>query len=173
MVKLSDLFRYYKHGTPHQMAAIVELEAELLKVAPAILNRDQAWYKTWQQGGKLHNYGPAIKLIKEFEGCHLSAYPDPLSGGDPWTIGYGTTRYSDGRKVQRGDKITVIEASSLLELEIDRIAAKLRATRTGQASLMRCCCTATPAPTSRLVCYVAGRQKADCGLAISSREQPN
>jgi GH24 family phage-related lysozyme (muramidase) len=128
MVKLSDLFRYYKHGTPHQMAAIVELEAELLKVAPAILNRDQAWYKTWQQGGKLHNYGPAIKLIKEFEGCHLSAYPDPLSGGDPWTIGYGTTRYSDGRKVQRGDKITVIEASSLLELEIDRIAAKLRAT---------------------------------------------
>jgi GH24 family phage-related lysozyme (muramidase) len=128
MVKLSDLFRYYKHGTPHQMAAISELEAELLKVAPAILNRDQAWYKTWQQGGKLHNYGPAIKLIKEFEGCHLSAYPDPLSGGDPWTIGYGTTRYSDGRKVQRGDKITVIEASSLLELEVDRIAAKLRAT---------------------------------------------
>jgi hypothetical protein len=128
MVKLSDLFRYYKHGTPHQMAAISELEAELLKVAPAILNRDQAWYKTWQQGGKLHNYESAAKLIKEFEGCHLSAYPDPLSGGDPWTIGYGTTRYSDGRKVQRGDKITVIEASSLLELEIDRIAAKLRAT---------------------------------------------
>lgn len=128
MVKLSDLFRYYKHGTPHQMAAIVELEAELLKVAPQLFDKDQPWYKTWQAGGKLHNYGPAIKLIKEFEGCHLSAYPDPLSGGDPWTIGYGTTRYSDGRKVQRGDKITVIEASSLLELEVDRIAAKLRAT---------------------------------------------
>jgi GH24 family phage-related lysozyme (muramidase) len=128
MVKLSDLFRYYKHGTPHQMAAIVELETELLKVAPQLFNKDQPWYKTWQAGGKLHNYGPAIKLIKEFEGCHLSAYPDPLSGGDPWTIGYGTTRYSDGRKVQRGDKITVIDASSLLELEVDRIAAKLRAT---------------------------------------------
>jgi GH24 family phage-related lysozyme (muramidase) len=128
MVKLSDLFRYYKHGTPHQMAAISELEAELLKVAPAILNRDQAWYKTWQQGGKLHSYEAAAKLIKEFEGCHLSAYPDPLSGGDPWTIGYGTTRYSDGRKVQRGDKITVIEASKLLDLEIERIASKLRST---------------------------------------------
>jgi GH24 family phage-related lysozyme (muramidase) len=128
MVKLSDLFRYYKHGTPHQMAAIIELEAELLKVAPQLFNKDQSWYKTWQAGGKLHNYGPAVKLIKEFEGCHLSAYPDPLSGGDPWTIGYGTTRYSDGRKVQRGDKITVIDASSLLELEVDRIAAKLRAT---------------------------------------------
>ena len=128
MVKLSDLFRYYKHGTPHQMAAIIELEAELLKVAPQLFNKDQPWYKTWQAGGKLHNYGPAVKLIKEFEGCHLSAYPDPLSGGDPWTIGYGTTRYSDGRKVQRGDKITVIDASNLLELEVDRIVAKLRAT---------------------------------------------
>lgn len=128
MVKLSDLFRYYKHGTPHQMAAIIELEAELLKVAPQLFDKDQPWYKTWQAGGKLHNYGPAVKLIKEFEGCHLSAYPDPLSGGDPWTIGYGTTRYSDGRKVQRGDKITVIDASSLLELEVDRIVAKLRAT---------------------------------------------
>jgi GH24 family phage-related lysozyme (muramidase) len=128
MVKLSDLFRYYKHGTPHQMAAISELEAELLKVAPEIFNKDQPWYKTWQQGGKLHSYEAAAKLIKEFEGCHLSAYPDPLSGGDPWTIGYGTTRYSDGRKVQRGDKITVVEAGKLLDVEIERIAEKLRAT---------------------------------------------
>jgi GH24 family phage-related lysozyme (muramidase) len=128
MVKLTDLFRYYKHGTPHQMAAISELEAELLKVAPELFNKDQPWYKTWQQGGKLHDYEAAAKLIKEFEGCHLSAYPDPLSGGDPWTIGYGTTRYSDGRKVQRGDKITVIEAAKLLNLEIERIVEKLRAT---------------------------------------------
>jgi GH24 family phage-related lysozyme (muramidase) len=128
MVRLTDLFRYYKHGTPHQMAAIVELEAELLKAAPELFNKDQAWYKTWQQGGKLHSYDAASKLIREFEGCHLSAYPDPLSGGDPWTIGYGTTRYSDGRKVQRGDKITIIEANRLLDLEIERIASKLRST---------------------------------------------
>jgi GH24 family phage-related lysozyme (muramidase) len=127
-VKLSDLFRYYKHGTPHQMAAIVELQAELLKQVPDLFNRDQAWYKTWQQSGKLHDYQSAAKLIKEFEGLHLSAYPDPLSGGDPWTIGYGTTRYSDGRKVQRGDKITVIDADELLNIEIQRIAEKLRAT---------------------------------------------
>jgi GH24 family phage-related lysozyme (muramidase) len=127
-IKLTDLFRYYKHGTPHQMAAIVELEAELLKAAPELFNKDQAWYKTWQQGGKLHNYDAAAQLIREFEGCHLSAYPDPLSGGDPWTIGYGTTRYSDGRKVQRGDKISVIDANRLLDLEIERIASKLRNT---------------------------------------------
>jgi GH24 family phage-related lysozyme (muramidase) len=127
MIKLTDLFKYYKHGTPHQMAAVSELEAELLKVAPQVFNRDQPWYKTWQAGGKLHNYEPAIKLIKEFEGVHLSAYPDPLHGWDVATIGYGATRYPDGRKVQRGDKITVIDAQELLELEVERIAAKLRA----------------------------------------------
>jgi GH24 family phage-related lysozyme (muramidase) len=82
----------------------------------------------WSLPSWLHNYTAAAQLIREFEGCHLSAYPDPLSGGDPWTIGYGTTRYSDGRKVQRGDKITVIEANKLLDLEIERIAEKLRAT---------------------------------------------
>lgn len=126
MIKLSDLFKYYKHGTPHQMAAISELEAELLKVAPQVFNRDQPWYKTWQAGGKLHNYDAALKLIKEFEGVHLGAYPDPLHGWDVATIGYGTTRYPDGRRVQRGDKITVIDANELLEIEVERIAEKLR-----------------------------------------------
>jgi lysozyme len=33
-----------------------------------------------------------IDLIKRFEGLRLTAYPDPSTGGDPWTIGYGTTR---------------------------------------------------------------------------------
>ena len=37
-------------------------------------------------------------LIKEFEGCArkqpdgtFAAYPDPGTGGDPWTIGWGST----------------------------------------------------------------------------------
>lgn len=38
---------------------------------------------------KLNEAG--INLIKEFEGCSLTAYPDPGSGGDPWTIGHGHT----------------------------------------------------------------------------------
>lgn len=32
-----------------------------------------------------------LALIKRFEGCGLTAYPDPGSGGIPWTIGYGHT----------------------------------------------------------------------------------
>ncbi|MEH3121156.1 MAG: lysozyme [Sphingomonas phyllosphaerae] len=33
----------------------------------------------------------ALKLIKQFEGCELEAYPDPGTGGAPWTIGWGAT----------------------------------------------------------------------------------
>jgi lysozyme len=32
-----------------------------------------------------------LPLTKQWEGCVLTAYPDPISGGDPWTIGYGST----------------------------------------------------------------------------------
>jgi GH24 family phage-related lysozyme (muramidase) len=107
------------------MAAIVELEAALLKVAPNAFNRDQPWFKTWSQAGKQHDYAPAVKLIKEFEGFHFDAYADPLHGWSVPTIGYGTTRYQDGRKVQRGDKINVIEAEDLLDGEIAKIAKHL------------------------------------------------
>jgi lysozyme len=33
----------------------------------------------------------ALSLIKRWEGCKLKAYPDPGTGGDPWTIGWGST----------------------------------------------------------------------------------
>ena len=121
-LRLIDLFRYFK-GLPHQLAAISELEAA---ISPHLLRRDQPWFKTWSVPGKQTDLADAIQIIKEFEGCHLSAYPDPLSGGDPWTIGYGTTRFPDGSAVQRGDKINVIEADMLLRLEVDRIAERLR-----------------------------------------------
>jgi len=50
-LRLHDLFRYYKE-LPHQTAAITELEEAILKKLPAILNRDQEWFKTWSQSGK-------------------------------------------------------------------------------------------------------------------------
>ena len=39
----------------------------------------------------------ALPLVKEFEGCRLTAYPDPETGGAPWTIGWGSTCDSQGR----------------------------------------------------------------------------
>lgn len=124
-IRLLDLFKYYK-ALPHQSAAIAELEEYINRANPHILARDQEWFKTWSQGGKQNNYDAALKLIKEFEGIHLGAYPDPLHGWSVATIGYGTTRYPDGRKVERGDKITVIDANQLLEFEVEHIAMKLR-----------------------------------------------
>lgn len=126
-IRLPDLFKYYRQ-LPHQSAALSELEEAINKANPHLLGRDQGWFKTWSQGGKQGDYAAAIKLIKEFEGCHLTSYPDPLSGGEPYTIGYGTTRYPGDRKVSRGDKITVIEADMFLRTEIDKIAKKLSET---------------------------------------------
>jgi GH24 family phage-related lysozyme (muramidase) len=56
----------------------------------------------------------AIQFIKEAEGLRLDAYPDPASGGAPWTIGYGNTTYEDGSAIQQGDTITRERAESLL-----------------------------------------------------------
>ncbi len=57
---------------------------------------------------------PGIAIIKEFEGCKLDAYPDPLSGNLPITIGWGSTRRRDGTPFKMGDRITQAEADSLL-----------------------------------------------------------
>jgi len=124
-IRLLDLFRYYKTGLPHQMAAITELEELINKTNPNILGRNQSWFKTWSQSGKQQDYTPAIKLIKEFEGSHLTAYADPLHGWNVATIGWGTTRYPDGRKVSQGDILTAGEADRLLLQEIDTIAKRL------------------------------------------------
>jgi len=127
-ISLEQLFRYYK-ALPHQAAAIVELQNDLRENGyAAAMRRDRPWFSTWSQDGKQADLAPALKLIKEFEGCHLEAYPDPLHGWDVATIGYGTTRYNDGRKVQKGDKINAIEADMLLRQEVDRIATKLGST---------------------------------------------
>ena len=32
-----------------------------------------------------------IDLVKHYEGCRLRAYPDPKTGGHPWTVGFGAT----------------------------------------------------------------------------------
>ncbi len=61
----------------------------------------------------------AISLIKRFEGCELQAYPDPLSGGAPWTIGWGSTVDENGKIFKKGDVITQARADDLLELKLD------------------------------------------------------
>jgi len=54
-----------------------------------------------------------IDLIKQFEGVSLKAYPDPGTGGEPWTIGYGHTG-----GVKKGDVITQAQAEELLRKDL-------------------------------------------------------
>ena len=59
-----------------------------------------------------------IKLIKEFEGCHLNSYPDPLTKGPPITIGWGSTKDFDGTPFKLGKTITQKYADTLLEFDL-------------------------------------------------------
>jgi len=57
-----------------------------------------------------------IELIQGFEGLELTAYPDPGTGGDPWTIGYGHT----GPDVYPGLRISKLRAEELLVKDLRR-----------------------------------------------------
>jgi lysozyme len=60
----------------------------------------------------------AIKLITMFEGLELKAYPDPGTGGDPWTIGYGHTAAAGMPSVKPGMKITKAQALGILKKDL-------------------------------------------------------
>ena len=70
----------------------------------------------------MRNLGPALDVIKEFEGLRLKAYLDPV--GLP-TIGWGNTRYQDGKPVKIGDSITESQADELLLDDVAERAKKL------------------------------------------------
>jgi lysozyme len=62
----------------------------------------------------------AYGLIRKWEGCRLTAYPDPATGGAPWTIGYGSTV-----GVHPGMHITLAQAESLMEMDVQHRSAQL------------------------------------------------
>lgn len=69
-----------------------------------------------------------IDLIKEFEGFSAKAYPDPATGGEPITIGYGTTaRAGVGVKPYLGMVITQDDAERYLQLAVQKFAAQVEA----------------------------------------------
>ncbi|MBX3561982.1 MAG: lysozyme [Sphingomonas sp.] len=80
-------------------------------------------------GGGPPGLGPtekAVAIIKEFEGLHklrpdgrVEAYPDPATGGAPWTIGYGAT----GSDVWRGTIWTRAQAEARLVADVNRFAS--------------------------------------------------
>ncbi|WP_140921096.1 lysozyme [Limnobaculum xujianqingii] len=61
-----------------------------------------------------------IDLIKRFEGLVLTAYSDPATGGEPWTIGYGHIE-----DVKPGDKISEQEAEEFLKDDLKQFESEV------------------------------------------------
>jgi GH24 family phage-related lysozyme (muramidase) len=62
-----------------------------------------------------------IKLLKAYEGFRSEAYKDAVG---VWTIGFGST-YVDGRKVRRGDTITIEKAMQQKKNDINKFKNKI------------------------------------------------
>jgi lysozyme len=78
-----------------------------------------------------------ISLIQEFEGCarkradgSYDAYPDPGTGGDPWTIGWGST----GSDIARGLVWTQQQCDDRFTRDVDNFAARVEAALGGAAT---------------------------------------
>lgn len=61
-----------------------------------------------------------LAIIKKWEGLKLAAYPDPATGGEPYTIGYGHTYLAGPPKVSPGMRISAAEASSILKDDLKK-----------------------------------------------------
>ena len=112
-INLHEFFKYYDEKNLNHVRAIQLLKNNL---SNDLLSESSDWVKLYRNnkalGEKIPDIG--ISLIRQFEGCHLNAYPDPLSGGLPITIGWGSTRKKNGLPFLIGDKITQLEADELL-----------------------------------------------------------
>jgi len=115
-IQLRDAARHFR-DLPHQLAAFDWLQEQLTNQQLdefAVLFRAAGSGALPAPPAAGDAIGLALPLIEHFEGLELKAYPDPLSGGDPWTIGIGSTRHLDGRPVRRGDVITEAVAREML-----------------------------------------------------------
>lgn len=86
----------------------------------------------------MYPYKDALLLIKTFEGFNEKAYPDPETGKEPYTIGYGTQFYPDGTPVKQGHYVTKEKAFEYLVNEIDIIAKQILKLNLGLNQSMLC-----------------------------------
>ena len=116
-IKFIDAVKNHK-DLPQQNDAWMFLQASVHK---EILDEFARRYRNEKVEPTLEGLSiPGVELIKKFEGCHLKAYYDPLTGGLPITIGWGSTRRKDGTRFMIGNTITQEEADDLLYFQLRR-----------------------------------------------------
>jgi len=112
--KLRDFFFHYDFANPDHKKAVDLLQ----KHAAQVMNDNAEWVKVFRGAeGDTSYLDTAGKIIAEFEGFRATPYKCPAG---VWTIGFGSTYYSDGTIVTPQDTpISRFGAVKLLESHID------------------------------------------------------
>lgn len=95
--------------------------------------------------------GAAVALVGGFEGLRQTAYPDPATRGQPWTICYGETE-----GVKRGDRRTIEQCKEGLIKGLDRYADGIER------------CVTVPLPDRRFIALVSFAWNVGVGGACKS-----
>jgi lysozyme len=85
----------------------------------------------------MSDFSHAINLIRKYEGYNESAYPDPVTGAEPYTIGFGTQFYPDGAPVKQGQCCSKEKALEYLFHETNIIDTQLEKLNLGLDDSMR------------------------------------
>jgi lysozyme len=85
----------------------------------------------------MSDFSHAINLIRKYEGFSEKAYPDLTTGGEPYTIGYGTQYYPDGSPVKQGQCCSKEKALQYLFNEVQIIDNQLAKLNLGLDPCMR------------------------------------
>src|SRR3954463_13909970 len=93
----------------------------------------------------------AVSLIGGFEGLRQNAYPDPATGGKPWTVCFGETL-----DVHKGDYHTIAECKAMLVDSPQKSANGISA------------CVTAPMPDDRFVALVSFSYNVGVGAACKS-----
>jgi lysozyme len=83
------------------------------------------------------DFSDAINLIRKHQGFNEKAYPDPSTGQEPYTIGYGSQFYPDGSPVKKGQLCSKTKALEYLFHEVGVIDAELSKLNLGLDNSMR------------------------------------
>lgn len=95
--------------------------------------------------------GMVVALVGGFEGLRQNAYPDPATGGAPWTVCYGETA-----GVKRGDHHSIAECKAILVKSLEKYAKGIEA------------CVDVPLPDRRYVALVSFSYNVGVGAACGS-----
>jgi lysozyme len=85
----------------------------------------------------MSDFSSAINIIRKYEGFSEKAYADPSTGGEPYTIGYGSQYYPDGAPVRQGQLCSKQKALEYLFHEVNVIDTQLTKLNLGIDDSMR------------------------------------